>query len=92
MKLEAKGFLENTVLRVEGHRAWLVCGGISVADWRETLAAKHGKLSQILGRLLCWLGLHDFRVINVRFGFGASGNIEQVECRRCGRFTTRQSR
>jgi hypothetical protein len=56
------------------------------------LGAKNTKLSQILGRLLCRLGLHDFRVINVRFGFGASGNIEQVECRRCGRFTTRQSR
>lgn len=56
------------------------------------MGAKNTKLPQILGRLLCWLGLHDFRVINVRFGFGASGNIEQVECRRCGRFTTRQSR
>ncbi len=55
------------------------------------LGAKHSKLSQILGRLLCWLGFHDFRVINVRFGFGGGGNIEQVECRRCGRFTTRQS-
>ncbi len=56
------------------------------------MGGKHAKLSQILGRLLCGLGLHDFRVINVRFGFGASGNIEQVECRRCGQFTTRQSR
>ena len=55
------------------------------------LGAKHSKLSQILGRFLCWLGFHDFRVINVRFGFGGGGNIEQVECRRCGRFTTRQS-
>jgi len=56
------------------------------------LGAKNTKLSPILGRLLCGLGLHDFRVINVRFGFGASGNIEQVEGRRFGRFTTRQSR
>jgi hypothetical protein len=46
------------------------------------LGGKHAKLSQILGRLLCGLGLHDFRVINVRFGFGASGNIEQLECQR----------
>jgi hypothetical protein len=56
------------------------------------LGAKNTKLSPILGRLLCGLGLHDFRVINVRFGFGASGNIEQVEGRHFGRFTTRQSR
>ena len=55
------------------------------------LGAKHSKLSQILGRLLCWLGCHDFRVINVRLGFGAGGNIERVECWRWGRLFTRQS-
>ncbi len=53
------------------------------------MGAKPATLSEILGRLLCGLGFHDFRVVNVSFGFGPSGNIEQVECRRCGRCTTR---
>ncbi len=38
----------------------------------------------ILGRLLCYLGLHDMRVIDKTFGFGAGGGTEKVECRRCG--------
>ena len=42
-----------------------------------------------LEKLCCWLGFHDFRVIDVSFGFGASGSIERVECRRCGYVTTR---
>ncbi len=43
-----------------------------------------------LGRLLCRLGLHDFRVIDVTFGFGPSAKVEQVECRRCGLIGRRQ--
>jgi len=34
--------------------------------------------------LLCKLGIHDFRVIDRSFQFGASGGIEKVKCRRCG--------
>lgn len=48
------------------------------------------KLREYVGRLLCWLGVHDFRVVDVTFGFGASGNVERMECRRCGLVTTRQ--
>ncbi len=44
------------------------------------------KLPILLGRLLCWLGFHDYRVVNVTFDFGADA-VEHDECRRCG--TTR---
>ena len=48
-------------------------------------------LHKILGQLLCLLGFHDYRVISGTFGFGGAGNVEKVECRRCGYVTTRQS-
>ncbi len=43
-------------------------------------------------RLLCFLGFHDFRVVEATMSFGASGAVEKVECRRCGRRTTRRQR
>ena len=49
------------------------------------------KLPSLLSRLLCWLGVHDFRVIDKTFEFGAGGGIEKVECRRCGVTMTRQA-
>lgn len=42
-------------------------------------------------RLLCWLGFHNFRVVDRAFEFGAGGAIEKVECRRCGVTMTRQT-
>lgn len=47
------------------------------------------RLLSLLGRLLCWLGFHDYRVIDKTFGFGAGGGVEKVECRRCGVTITR---
>ena len=44
----------------------------------------------LLGRLLCWLGFHDYRVISVTLGFGTEG-VEKVECRRCGTTRTRKA-
>ena len=44
-----------------------------------------------VGRFFCWLGWHDFCVIDTTFGFGAAGNIEKVKCRRCGVTITRQA-
>jgi hypothetical protein len=35
-----------------------------------------------LGRLLCWLGVHDYRLVEVTIGFGPGGRVETVECRR----------
>ncbi len=44
-----------------------------------------------VGRLICWLGWHDFYVIDASFGFGAVGSVEKVKCRRCGVTITRQA-
>ena len=49
------------------------------------------ELFLLFGRLLCWLGLHNFRVIDRIFGFGAGGDIEKVECRRCGVIISRRA-
>ncbi len=43
-------------------------------------------------RLFCFLGFHDYRVVEVTMGFGASGAVEKVECRRCGHLTVRRQR
>jgi hypothetical protein len=43
----------------------------------------------LITRILCLLGGHDFRVIEVTFGFGPSGKVEKVQCQRCGLVTTR---
>jgi len=44
----------------------------------------------LLGRLLCWLGFHDFVLISESFSFGG-GAVEVDECRRCGARRTRQA-
>lgn len=46
---------------------------------------------QRLSRLLCLVGVHDYRILEVKFGFGVGSRIEKVECRRCGLVTTRRS-
>ena len=43
------------------------------------------------GRLLCFLGVHDFRLVESIGGFGLAGSVEKVECRRCGFVTTRRA-
>ncbi|NIM27011.1 MAG: hypothetical protein GTO67_08645 [Gammaproteobacteria bacterium] len=48
------------------------------------------RLPAPIGRFLCFVGVHDFRVLEVRFGFGEGNRIEKVECRRCGRLSTRR--
>ncbi|MDA1090077.1 MAG: hypothetical protein O3A85_07180 [Proteobacteria bacterium] len=44
----------------------------------------------ILQELQCRLGFHDFRVIEVTYGFGDAGDVEKVECRRCGTTMVRE--
>ncbi len=48
------------------------------------------KLPNMLGRLLCRLGLHDYRVVEMIFGFGPGGDTEKVRCRRCGQVVIRK--
>ncbi|MFB3150895.1 MAG: hypothetical protein ACE10M_10065, partial [Alphaproteobacteria bacterium] len=50
------------------------------------------KLMNLFRWLICFLGFHDFRVVEVTMGFGASESVEKVECRRCGRLTVRLQR
>ena len=47
-------------------------------------------MMNIIRRLLCLLGFHDFHVIEATMGFGPSGAVAKVECRRCGYITTRR--
>ena len=34
--------------------------------------------------LLCWLGIHRYKVIDISFGFGPSGAIKTIQCKICG--------
>ncbi len=49
-------------------------------------------MMDLFRRLLCFLGFHDFRVVEVTMGFGPSGAVEKVEYRRCGHLTARHQR
>ncbi len=54
------------------------------------LAVRARDLMQtLIARLLCLVGWHDFKIIEASFGFGPSGGVEKVQCRRCGLVTTR---
>ncbi len=45
----------------------------------------------LLGRVLCQLGLHKFRLLEVTEAFGPAGVVEKVECERCHVVATRTS-
>jgi len=47
-------------------------------------------LHEWIGHLLCRVGLHDFRLLEIVGGFGGGGTVQKVECRRCGRVRTRR--
>ena len=34
--------------------------------------------------LVCWLGIHRYKIIDSTFGFGPSGTIKKVQCKICG--------
>ena len=46
-------------------------------------------IMQWVNKIFCLLGLHQFKVIDITFGFGASGDVEKVECIHCGVIKTR---
>ena len=50
------------------------------------------RIRLLVGRMLCWTGLHDNRVISVTGSFGAGGSVEKRECRRCQEVTVRRKR
>ena len=47
-------------------------------------------LPDVVQDILCRLGFHNFRVIEVTYGFGDAGDVEKVECRRCGVLMVRE--
>ncbi len=53
------------------------------------MAESRDRIQNWIGRLLCRFGIHDYRLIEVIGSFGASGQVEKVECHRCGYATTR---
>ncbi len=48
------------------------------------------KLTILMGRIFCRLGMHDFKVINTNVSFGSAGT-STVQCKRCGQTYTRQN-
>ena len=34
--------------------------------------------------VLCWLGIHRYKVVDITFGFGAAGSTERLKCKICG--------
>ena len=34
--------------------------------------------------LLCWLGIHRYKVIDATFGFGAGGTAQRIKRKICG--------
>ncbi len=55
------------------------------------MSDKYSRLKEFVYGLLCRFGFHDFRVVEVTFGFGAGGSVERLECRRCGLVARRQA-
>lgn len=47
-------------------------------------------IRDFLNSLLCWIGLHDYHVIEATFGFGGGGGVEKDQCSHCGKIRTRQ--
>jgi hypothetical protein len=45
-------------------------------------------MPQVIGRILCFLGLHDYALIDATFSFGSSGGIRKLRCNRCGKIRT----
>ena len=69
----------------------LSCRSSYTLSIERTCVATMSSLLTILGRLLCLLGLHKFRVVDVTLGFGPSGGVAKFECKRCHHSTTRRS-
>ena len=37
-----------------------------------------------LGLLLCWFGIHRYKVIDITFGFAAGDSVRRIKCKICG--------
>ena len=34
--------------------------------------------------LVCWLGIHRYKIIDIAFGFGKGASIQKLKCKICG--------
>jgi len=41
-------------------------------------------VKQKLNLLLCRIGIHRYKVIDVSFSFGSSGSVKTIQCKICG--------
>jgi hypothetical protein len=37
-----------------------------------------------LALLLCWFGIHRYKVIDISFGFAAGDSVRTIKCKICG--------
>ena len=37
-----------------------------------------------LAKILCYLRIHDYKTLNIEFGFGPTDRVTTLECKRCG--------
>ena len=49
----------------------------------------NNRLTTFVGRLLCLLGIHDFKIIETRLSFGSAGGVSMFQCEHCGKIVTR---
>ena len=35
-------------------------------------------------KILCYLGIHKYKILNIEFGFGPTDRVTTLECKRCG--------
>ncbi len=38
-------------------------------------------------KILCFMGIHDYKTLNIEFGFGPTDRVTTLECKRCGYIT-----
>ena len=37
-----------------------------------------------LTKILCYLGIHKYKTLNIEFSFGPTNRVTTLECKRCG--------
>ena len=53
-------------------------------------SGQNGGLRTTVKRILCRIGVHDYRVISITGSFGGGGSVEKRECRWCQKLSVRQ--
>ena len=81
------------ICRLVDHEPGAVyCRRFRVAAHDVLTAVMKFNLSKTLGLWMCRCGIHKYRIIEVKFGFGTSEQVETVVCERCNQVATRRSK